>query len=60
MSRTPYNTGKVRIGLAYDPARQHRQSWSESQMQDAILQWAQRSGNDSEFTIGGDMHPLAE
>jgi hypothetical protein len=61
MKNVPYTTRTgLKIGLAYDPARQHRPTWSESQMQDAILQWAQRSGNDSEFTIGGDMHPLAE
>jgi hypothetical protein len=59
MSRTPpYDTGRVKIGLFHEPTRRPTQTWSESQIQSALLDWQSRSGNDSNF--GGDMHPLAE
>lgn len=34
---TPYNTGKVKIGLAYDPRRVGPLSDEESHIQDALL-----------------------
>jgi hypothetical protein len=34
---TPYNTGKVKIGLAYDPRRVGPLSDEESHLQDALL-----------------------
>jgi hypothetical protein len=34
---TPYNTGKVKIGLAYEPKRNHRPTDEEHLIQDALL-----------------------
>jgi hypothetical protein len=36
-SRTPYNTGKVKIGLAYEPSRKTPLTHEERQVQDALL-----------------------
>jgi hypothetical protein len=33
----PYNTGKVKIGLAYEPRPPRAQSADESRLQDALL-----------------------
>jgi hypothetical protein len=60
MSRVPPYTTRtgLKIGLFHEPTRRPTQTWSESQIQSALLDWQARSGNDSNF--GGDMHPRAE
>lgn len=36
-NQTPYNTGKVKIGLAYEPQRPRIQSKDEEMLQDVLL-----------------------
>jgi hypothetical protein len=37
MTRAPYNTGKVKIGLAYEHKAAHKPTPEEQQVQDALL-----------------------
>jgi hypothetical protein len=37
MTRAPYNTGKVKIGLAYEPKAKHIPTPEERHIQDVLL-----------------------
>lgn len=37
MTRAPYNTGKVKIGLAYEPTTKHIPTPEEQHIQDVLL-----------------------
>lgn len=37
MTRAPYNTGKVKIGLAYERKNQHKPTPEENLVQNALL-----------------------
>lgn len=36
MAITPYNTGKVKIGLRYDPSNRVQQDWEADRLQSAL------------------------